>query len=85
MEVLGIGVAAFIALNKKQERIVPEPAEFQSFDLRPMGHLHHARENSAAVQCSASRLVNTRMYSRIRESGIESGLGRAEPCVEPFV
>jgi hypothetical protein len=37
MEVFVFGLTALIALNKKQERIVPEPAEFQSFDLRTLG------------------------------------------------
>jgi hypothetical protein len=33
MEALVFGLDASIALNKKQERIVPEPAEFQSFTV----------------------------------------------------
>jgi hypothetical protein len=44
MEVLGIGLAAFIALKKKQERIVPGPAEFKAFDLRTLGHLYDAEK-----------------------------------------
>lgn len=40
MEVFVFGLTALLALNNKQERIVPEPAEFQSFDLPTLGHLH---------------------------------------------
>jgi hypothetical protein len=46
MEALVYGLIAFIALNKKQERIVPEPAEFQPFDLRTLRHLYDAKDNS---------------------------------------
>ena len=56
MEVLAIGLAAFIALKKKQERIVPEPAEFQAFDLRTLGHLHDAIESSASGTSDRERL-----------------------------
>jgi hypothetical protein len=63
MEVLVIGLAAFIALNKKQKRIVPEPAEFRSFDLRPLGHLHDARENSASRTSDRKRLYVVRTVS----------------------
>jgi hypothetical protein len=35
MEALVFGIIALIALKKKQERIVPEPAEFQPFDCEP--------------------------------------------------
>jgi hypothetical protein len=43
MEALVFGVIAF---NRKQERIFPEPAEFQPFDLRSLGHLYDAKEDS---------------------------------------
>jgi hypothetical protein len=56
MEVLGIGLAAFIALKKKQEKIVPEPAEFQAFDLRTLGHLCDATESSASGTSDRERL-----------------------------
>ena len=56
MEVLGIGLAAFIALKKKQEKIVPEPAEFQAFDLRTLGHLYDASESSASGTSDRERL-----------------------------
>jgi len=46
MEALVYGLVALIALNKKQERIVLEPAEFQPFDLRTLGHLYDAKDNS---------------------------------------
>jgi hypothetical protein len=46
MEVLVFGLIASSALNQKQERIVPEPAEFQSFDLRTLEHLCDGRDNS---------------------------------------
>jgi hypothetical protein len=46
MEALVFGLVALIALNKKQERTVPEPADLQSFDLRTLWHLCDARENS---------------------------------------
>ena len=46
MEALVFGLTALIAFSKKQERIVPEPPEFQSFDLRTLGHLYDARDNS---------------------------------------
>jgi hypothetical protein len=45
MEVLVFGLLASGALNQKQERIVPEPAEFQSFDLRTLEHLYDVRDN----------------------------------------
>ena len=38
MEVLVFGLIASSALNQKQEWIVPEPAEFQSFDLLTLEH-----------------------------------------------
>jgi hypothetical protein len=46
MEALVFGVIALIAFNRKRERIVPEPAEFQPFDLRSLGHLYDAKEDS---------------------------------------
>jgi len=46
MEALVFGLIALMALNKKQERIVPEPAEFQPFDLRSLGYFYDAKDNS---------------------------------------
>ena len=46
MEALVFGLIALMALNKKQERIVPEPAEFQPFDLRSLGHFYDVKDNS---------------------------------------
>jgi hypothetical protein len=46
MEALVFGLIALVALNKKQERSVPEPAEFQPFDLRSLGHLYDAKDDS---------------------------------------
>jgi hypothetical protein len=46
MEALVFGIIALIALKKKQERIVPEPAELQPFDLRTLGRFHDADDNS---------------------------------------
>ena len=46
MEVLVCGLTALIALYNKQERIVSEPAEFQSFDVRTLGHVYDLRENA---------------------------------------
>jgi ABC-type phosphate transport system permease subunit len=43
MEAIVFGVIALIAFNPKQQRIVPEPAKFQPFDLRSLGHLHDAK------------------------------------------
>ena len=63
MEVLVIGLAAFIALKKKQERIVPEPPEFQSFDLRTLGYLYDARESSASKTSDRKRLYVARTVS----------------------
>ena len=36
MEALVFGLIALSTIHKKQERIVPEPSEFQSFDLRTL-------------------------------------------------
>jgi DNA-binding LytR/AlgR family response regulator len=46
MEALVFGIIASIALKKKQERIVPEPAELQPFDLRNLGRFHDNDDNS---------------------------------------
>ena len=45
MEALVFGLIALLALSKKQERLVSEPAEFRSFDLRTLSRLCDAREN----------------------------------------
>jgi hypothetical protein len=49
MEVLVFGLLASGALNQKQERIVPEPAEFQSFDLRTLEHWSGTASDFATV------------------------------------
>jgi hypothetical protein len=46
MEALVFGLVALMVLNKKQERLVPEPSEFQSFDLRALSRLSDVRGNS---------------------------------------
>jgi hypothetical protein len=45
MEALVFGIIALNNLNKEQEPIVPEPAEFQPFDLRTL-EFYNARDNS---------------------------------------
>ena len=60
MEALVFGLIAVIALKKKQERIVPEPAEFQSFDLRTLGLLWDAGDNSPSrTMIGSKRIVLT--------------------------
>jgi len=46
MEALLLGFIALKSMKRQQERIVPEPAQFQSFDLRTLGHLHDAGDES---------------------------------------
>jgi hypothetical protein len=46
MEALVFGLIALSNVNNQPEQIVPEPAEFQSFDLRALEHLYNARDNS---------------------------------------
>ena len=46
MEVLVCGLTALIAHYNKRARIVPEPAEFESFDVRTLGHVYDLRENA---------------------------------------
>ena len=55
MEALVFGLIALMALNKKQERIVPEPAEFQPFDLRSLGHFYDAKDNSPSGMSGRKR------------------------------
>ena len=45
MDTLVFGLIAVNNLNKEQEPIVPEPAEFQPFDLRAL-ECFNARDNS---------------------------------------
>jgi len=49
MEVLVFGLIASSALNQKQERIVLEPAEFQSFDLLTLEHWSGTASDFATV------------------------------------
>ena len=46
MEALVFGLIALSTIHKKQERIVPEPSEFQSFDLRTLDRTYNTRDNS---------------------------------------
>jgi len=55
MESLVFGLIALIALNKKQKPIVPEPAEFQPFDLRSLGHFYDAKDNSPSGMSGRKR------------------------------
>jgi len=36
MEALVFGIIALESVNGRQEQIVPEPGEFQGFDLQPL-------------------------------------------------
>ena len=36
----------FTLIDTRNERFVPEPAEFQAFDLRALGHSYNAQEQS---------------------------------------
>ena len=47
MDTLVFGLIAANNLNKQQEPIVPEPAEFQPFDLRALERFN-ARDNSTS-------------------------------------
>ncbi len=46
MEALVFGLIALTTIHKKQEWIVPEPSEFQSFDLRTLDRTYNTRDNS---------------------------------------
>jgi hypothetical protein len=46
MEALVLGFIALNSMKRQQERIVPEPAQFQSFDLRTLGHSYDAGDKS---------------------------------------
>ena len=39
MEALVFGIIALESVNGQQEQIVPEPAEFQGFDLRTLEYV----------------------------------------------
>jgi hypothetical protein len=39
MEALVFGIIALESVNSQQEQIVPEPAEFQGFDLRTLEYV----------------------------------------------
>jgi hypothetical protein len=90
MEVFVFGLTALLALNNKQERIVPEPAEFQSFDLRTLGHLHDARENSASRTSDRKRgpdrvLTVEPMYYRYKQHLRQLGRKRASKNSGAFI
>ncbi len=46
MEPLVLGLIAFSTIHQKQEQIVPEPGEFQPFDVRTLKRVDNARDNS---------------------------------------
>jgi hypothetical protein len=46
MEALVFGLIVLNKLNNEQESIVPEPTEFQPFDLRTLEYTYNARDNS---------------------------------------
>jgi hypothetical protein len=48
MEVLVFGLIALNSVKNQKEQFVPEPTEFQSFDLRALEQLNNARDNSAS-------------------------------------
>jgi hypothetical protein len=56
MEALVFGLIALNTLQRKQERIVPEPAEFRSFDLRTLERLYNARDNSPGRPSDRKRM-----------------------------
>jgi hypothetical protein len=41
MEALVFGIIALKSVNGQQEQVVPEPAEFQVFDLRTLEYVAH--------------------------------------------
>ena len=47
-------VFAVIALrngyNKQEESLVPEPDDFQPFDVRALGHVYNAKNDSSTVR-----------------------------------
>jgi hypothetical protein len=63
MEVFVFGLIALSKANKQQERIVPEPTEFQSFDLRALGQLNNARENSPSRASGRTQLFAAQTVS----------------------
>ena len=46
MEPFVFGLIVLNNLNNEQEPIVPEPTEFQPFDLRALEYPYNARDNS---------------------------------------
>lgn len=48
MEPIVFAIAAIRNGYKQQETIVPEPAEFQPFDLRALKRSYEAEENSSS-------------------------------------
>ena len=51
-------VFALIAIRNgyiQQETVVPEPAEFQPFDLRALKHSYEAEENSSGQPSNRSK------------------------------
>ena len=55
MEALVFGLIALSTLYKKREQIVPEPAEFRSFDLRILEQVFNAGDNSPSRQSDRMR------------------------------
>jgi hypothetical protein len=56
MEVILFGLIALSKANKRREQIVPEPTEFQRFDLRPLEQLNNAGENSPSRASGRTQL-----------------------------
>ena len=46
MEALVFGLIALNIIKRQQGQIVPEPAEFESFDLQSLEHFYDAGDNS---------------------------------------
>jgi hypothetical protein len=63
MEVFVFGLIALSKVNKQQERIVPEPTEFQSFDLRELEQLNNAGENSPSGASGRTQLYAAQIVS----------------------
>jgi hypothetical protein len=63
MEVFVFGLIALSKANKQQEQIVPEPTEFQSFDLRALGQFNNAGENSLRQASGRTQLFAAQTVS----------------------
>ena len=79
MEALVFGLIALSTLHKKREQIVPEPAEFWSFDLRILEQVFNAGDNSASTQSDRMR-----SYVPTRGNKDTSARRRVFPPAVPF-